>query len=92
LNNLCSKTVNDDAKNQSKPPKSLGKHGRKYWDSVLAVYALTDEHHFRLLENSALCLDRAAAAREEIAKVGITTTNRFGDPRDTDARRCSAAT
>jgi P27 family predicted phage terminase small subunit len=70
------------AKSTTKPPKSLGKTGRKFWESVLAAYALEDEHHCRLLENAALCLDRAAAAREQIKKDGITCTNRFGELRE----------
>lgn len=62
-----------------KPPKSLAKAGRKFWESVLEAYALEDEHHFRLLENCGLALDRAAQAREQITKDGITVKNRFGE-------------
>jgi hypothetical protein len=64
-------------KNNPKPPKSLGKAGRKFWEMVLATYALEDEHHFRLLENAAICLDRAGQAREAITTDGVTVKNRF---------------
>ncbi len=62
-----------------KPPTSLGKAGREFWRSVLAAYVLEEGHHLRLLENAALCLDRAAAARVQLATDGIVTKNRFGE-------------
>jgi P27 family predicted phage terminase small subunit len=62
-----------------KPPKSLGKTGRQFWQSVLESYLLEDAHHLRLLENACTSLDRAAAARDAIAADGVTTKNRFGE-------------
>jgi P27 family predicted phage terminase small subunit len=66
-------------KNTPKPPKSLGKAGRQFWQSTLDAYLLEDAHHLRLLENAAVSLDRAAAARDRIAADGVTTKNRFGE-------------
>ena len=69
-------------KTPPKPPRILGKHGREFWKSVLAAYDLQDEHHLKLLEHAAVCLDRIAAAQATIAAEGITEPNRFGEARE----------
>ena len=69
-------------KPSQKPPNSLGRHGKLFWKSVTEVYVISDGHHLKLLEHAALCIDRAVAAREAIAKEGITCKNRFGELRE----------
>jgi len=64
------------------PPESLGKAGKRFWKQTVEAYELADAHHLRLLENAALCLDRAVSARERIDAEGVTTTNRFGELRE----------
>lgn len=63
-------------------PDCLQKAGKRFWKQVLDVYQLEDAHHLRLLENAAICLDRASAAREAIARDGITTVNSRGEVKE----------
>jgi phage terminase small subunit len=61
------------------PPKSLGKQGRAFWVATTESYSLEDSHHLRLLENAGVALDRAASAREQLVRDGVTVKNRFGE-------------
>lgn len=70
------------AKKPPPAPEALGKAGKKFWKAVLGEYELSDQHHLRLLENAAMLLDRAAAAREIIATAGITTLNQRGEVKE----------
>jgi hypothetical protein len=61
-----------------KPPKSLGKHGRKFWLGVLADFEICEAHSLKLLEQAAGCCDRISASQEEIRLNGCFQTDRFG--------------
>jgi phage terminase small subunit len=63
-----------------KIPKHLRPETKKWVETVLQTHMIED-HHFRLLTLAAEAFDRAAQAREAIAKHGVTYTDRFGAPR-----------
>ncbi len=66
------------AKPQTQPPPShLKAAGREHWLSVLAMFTFS-EHDLPMLQSACEQLDRAAEAREIIAKDGVTTKDRFG--------------
>lgn len=58
------------------PPDHLGEHGRRFWRTVVADYAVEDADTAALLEHAATCLDRLAAAREAIARDGVVLNGR----------------
>jgi hypothetical protein len=61
------------------PPKHLRAATARWWSSIAAEYVL-ESHHVRLLTHAAECWDRAAEAREALAKLGTTYMDRFGQP------------
>ncbi len=63
-----------------KPPKHLRAETSRWWSEVLTEFAL-DSHHVRLLTKACESWDRSEAAREAIAKHGLTYTDRFDAPR-----------
>ena|SRR5258708_6851621 len=63
-----------------KAPKHLRPATRRWWRVVTEVYEL-EEHHLKLLQFCCESWDRAAEAREILAKEGLTYTDRFGCPR-----------
>jgi P27 family predicted phage terminase small subunit len=65
---------------QSKAPAHLNAATRRWFRSVAADFVL-DQHHVRLLTLACESWDRGVAAREAIAKHGLTFTDRFGAPR-----------
>lgn len=68
-----------------KSPASLNKAGRKLWDAVLAEYALSSEHHYRLLEHAARMLDVAELAKAAMKKSGLLLPDRFGAMKENPA-------
>src|SRR5882672_6190490 len=61
-------------------PPHLSDITRRWWQSVLAEYAL-EPHHLHLLKLACEALDRAEQARQALATNGTTYTDRFGAPR-----------
>jgi phage terminase small subunit len=53
---------------------------RRWWVSVVATYRL-EEHHVRLLTLAGEAWDRAAQAREVLARDGIVVSDRYGAPK-----------
>jgi P27 family predicted phage terminase small subunit len=60
-----------------RPPRHLSDESRLWFASVLKDYDL-EPHHVRLLRAACESWDRAAQAREQLAKEGITFTDRHG--------------
>ncbi len=58
-------------------PKHLADRGKAFWLDVAGVYALEDSD-VPLLTACGEMLDRAQAAKEQIAKEGQTMVDRFG--------------
>jgi hypothetical protein len=52
------------------PPRTLGKHGRKLWDRVLAEYDLHDAGGLELLTLACEATDRADSLKSEIDRDG----------------------
>jgi len=61
----------------SKPPKHLGRAGRRLWRAIIGSYEL-ESHHREILSAACEASDRATEARELIDKEGITVAGRFG--------------
>lgn len=62
-----------------KAPKHLRAATARWWESVLADYAL-EPHHVRLLTLASESWDRCQQAREALAEGGLTFNDRFGQP------------
>jgi phage terminase small subunit len=62
------------------PPRHLKAATRRWWSSVVEGFEL-EEHHVRLLTLAGEAWDRAAQAREALADLGLTYTDRFHAPR-----------
>ena len=65
---------------QPKPPPHLSAASKKWWNAVLAEYAL-QPHHLRLLQAAAESWDRLQEARERLATDGLYSADRFGQLR-----------
>ena len=61
-------------------PRHLGDHGRRLWKRLVAEFDLSDAASQELLEKAAVSADRAAQAREVIAREGITVKGASGVP------------
>jgi P27 family predicted phage terminase small subunit len=61
-------------------PKHLALPTRRWWTSVVSTYVL-EEHHARLLTCACEAWDRAAQAREVLARDGIVVADRYGGVR-----------
>jgi P27 family predicted phage terminase small subunit len=64
-----------------RPPKHLGKPGRALWTAIQGDFAVADSAGLALLAAACEARDRADAAREAIAKAGMTFTDSKGNPR-----------
>jgi P27 family predicted phage terminase small subunit len=62
-------------------PSHLGAKARAWAESVLDVPGEATETDVKLVILAAEALDRAATARRQIGREGITYTDRFGAPR-----------
>jgi phage terminase small subunit len=60
-------------------PKHLASETRVWWSSVASDYAL-EPHHHRLLTLAGEAWDRCVQAREELARHGMTYSDRWGQP------------
>lgn len=63
-----------------RPPKHLKPATRRWWLWAVDTFEF-EEHHLRVLTLAAEHWDRAAAAREALAKHGLTFVDRFGSPK-----------
>lgn len=63
-----------------RPPAHLAAATLRWWQDVVDAYDL-NEHHVRLLTAACEAWDRAAEARERIAKDGAVVPNRWGELR-----------
>lgn len=61
-------------------PRHLSPASKRWFRQVSDNYAL-EPHHVRLLTLAAESWDRAAMARESIAKNGLVYKDKFGNPR-----------
>jgi phage terminase small subunit len=59
------------------PPPHLSPSTQRWWETVLERYVL-EEHHLRLLQLCCESWDRCQAAREQLAREGLTTPGRNG--------------
>ena len=59
-------------------PSHLKADGRRLWSRVTAEYQADDAHTLELLRLAAEALDRAAEARDAVAKDGAYVEGRFG--------------
>jgi hypothetical protein len=71
-------TTKRDAK--PRPPGHLRPATARWWASVTADYEL-EAHHIRLLTLAGESFDRCSAAREAIARDGLTFVDKHGQPR-----------
>lgn len=62
------------------PPAHLRPESSEWFREVVSEYDL-ERHHLILLVSACEALDRAAGAREAIAKHGAVFTDRYGQPR-----------
>lgn len=63
-----------------RPPAHFSARTKSWWSKVVSEYLLQD-HQVALLRLACENLDRAEAAREQIAKNGLVYTDRFGAPK-----------
>src|SRR5262249_26805925 len=63
------------------PPRRLGPHGARLWDSVQAEYRIQDRGGIELLAQACASLDRAESLAEAIARDGDVIHSRTGVPR-----------
>ena len=63
-----------------RPPWHLRPATRRWWAQAAADWNF-EEHHLRLLTLAGEHWDRATAAREALARHGLTFTDRLGTPR-----------
>ena len=63
-----------------RPPGHLRPATRRWWTQAVADWTF-EEHHRRLLTLAGEHWDRATAAREALARHGLTFTDRFGTPK-----------
>jgi P27 family predicted phage terminase small subunit len=61
-----------------RPPAHLLRDGKRLWRRVIAEYLVEDPHALELLRLAAEALDRAAQARDIVAREGLTIEGRFG--------------
>lgn len=66
--------------NAEAPPKSLGKPGCEFWQSVTEQFHILP-HHRPLLEQACRCLDRAEEIRGQIESEGLTIRSAKGEVR-----------
>jgi P27 family predicted phage terminase small subunit len=60
-------------------PKGLGKFGQNLWKATMKG-AKASEHDLALLETACQLLDRIHNCRDRLAKEGLTTVGRYGQP------------
>jgi P27 family predicted phage terminase small subunit len=60
------------------PPKILGKAGAQLWGNIMSQYAITDAGGLAILQQACQCLDDAEACATQIAREGLTITNKQG--------------
>ena len=63
------------------PPKYLARSAKILWRSLVADYEISDAGGLALVEAAAQAHARAAEARAEIKRDGITVQDRFGQPK-----------
>jgi phage terminase small subunit len=61
-----------------KPPAHLGPDGRRLWRNAVREYVVTETHALEMLRLAAEALDRAAEARDVLAREGLIYQGRFG--------------
>jgi hypothetical protein len=69
--------VTEPGTNCPQPPRSLGEHGQKLWDRVLAEYDVSDVAGIELLGQACQAVDRAEALAAYVAADGeiVRTVN-----------------
>ena len=70
-----------------KPPKNLGKTGRNYWKTVATEFQVPEDRA-DLLAAACVQLDRAAQAREAIARDGLTVRDKYDQVKIHPAVEC----
>lgn len=65
----------------SRESNSLGKAGRKFFQTVLEEFEITDGAGLALLHTAAECLDRISDAQKAIKRDGAVIRDRYGSPK-----------
>jgi P27 family predicted phage terminase small subunit len=65
-------------KSTTSTPKNLSSEAKSLWRRLVAEYGIGDEGGFQILRAGLEAFDRMRGAQAQIAKDGITLTDRFG--------------
>jgi P27 family predicted phage terminase small subunit len=63
------------------PPKNLSREATKLWRKLQEEYGITDEAGLLILRTGLEAFDRMRQAQEILSNQGMTTTDRFGQPK-----------
>jgi hypothetical protein len=80
-------TVIDPTSTAIAPPRSLGKHGRNLWDTMLNAYRIDDVGGRELLALACAALDRVESLSEQIRADGEVFRDGVGRPKAHPALR-----
>ena len=64
-----------------KPPKHLSRESRAWWNSLADEYDIQDQAGRLILQTAMEAFDRMRLAQGLLSKEGMTTTDRFGQPK-----------
>jgi P27 family predicted phage terminase small subunit len=62
-------------------PKSLSRQAAKLWRGIQDEYRITDPGGLLILRSALEAFDRMREAQEILSTEGVTTTDRFGQPK-----------
>lgn len=72
-----------------RPPAHLSPASKRWWRAIVGEYEL-QSHHLRLLALACGAWDRGEEARAALAQLGLTFTDRLGNPRARPEARIEA--
>lgn len=64
-----------------KPPKNLGREAKNLWRKIQADYQISDEAGLLILATGLEAFDRMRQAQDILKAEGMTTLDRFSQPR-----------
>jgi P27 family predicted phage terminase small subunit len=64
-----------------KPPKNLSRESRNLWRRIQDEYGITDEAGLLILATGLEAFDRMRLSQEILSNEGMTTTDRYGQPK-----------
>jgi hypothetical protein len=62
----------------TRPPRTLGEHGRTLWDSIMSEYSISDSGGVEILAQACAAKDRAESLAAEIDRDGPTVMTKAG--------------